>query len=58
MTDVPRVRDVYAEYRKGHIPFDEVIRASDAFLDAFQGRHGGQSSEPAVPLSEPTPGLP
>lgn len=30
-----RIRDVYADYQKGLVSFDDVVKASDEFLDGY-----------------------
>ncbi|MCK9494233.1 MAG: hypothetical protein M0R75_01900 [Dehalococcoidia bacterium] len=47
-----RIREVYADYRKGLIPFDEVVRASDEFLERYaqDRREAGLRDEPGQSL--------
>ena len=50
MTRDGHIRDVYAEYVRGRLTFDDVIAAADRALAEYQQQRGSQgdlSDEPA-----------
>ena len=58
MHNEPRIRDVYEQYQKGRIPFDDVIRAADEILANYQGtRSANEPRQPGAtpPGSDPSP---
>lgn len=42
----PRMREVYAEYQRGMIPFERVVEAADRILEG--GVEAGSSQDTAV----------
>ena len=36
MSEEPRIREVYGEYRKGRLPFDAVVRAADEIVSNYR----------------------
>jgi hypothetical protein len=53
VSEEPRIRDLYRQYEKGELSFEELIRAADRVLTRFDGERG--RDEP--PEAELAPGI-
>ena len=50
-----RIREVYADYQKGLISFDEVIRLSDEFLERYERNRMAADTSSAEPHAARSP---
>ncbi len=46
MNDAMRMRDIYAEYEKGRIPFEQVVSAADQMLERYARTRGTSDARP------------
>lgn len=50
----PRIRDVYRDYQRGRIPFEQVVTAADTILERYARVAASRSPKPVDQEQRPT----